>query len=88
MQKNRLWIYIVFFAVLLGGFYYFVFSDYNFSGSKLAVINPSVPDFSFVNQDGKQFSQQNIEDKVYVAAYFLTTCKGICPKLNTNMRTV
>lgn len=86
MKKNRLWIYIIFFAILLGGFYYFVFKDYNFSESKLAVINPSVPDFSFINQDGKPFSQKNIEDKVYVAEYFFTTCKGICPKMNTNMR--
>ncbi len=86
MKKNRLWIYIIFFAILLGGFYYFVFKDYNFSESKLAVINSSVPDFSFINQDGKPFSQKNIEDKVYVAEYFFTTCKGICPKMNTNMR--
>lgn len=88
MKKNKLWIYVIFFALLLGGFYFFVFRDYEFSDSKLSVINPSVPDFHFINQDNKPFSQKDVEDKVYVAEYFFTTCKGICPRMNTNMRRV
>ena len=87
-MKHKSWFYIGFFAVLLIVFYLFVFSDYNFSDSKLAVINPSVPDFSFVSQDSQPFTQKNIENKVYVAEYFFTTCKGICPKMNANMRRV
>ncbi|RYF90984.1 MAG: hypothetical protein EOO03_02430, partial [Chitinophagaceae bacterium] len=87
-MKNKLWIYVVFFAVLLGVFYYFFFKDYDFSASKLAVINPLVPEFSFVNQDGKTITQKETDDKVYVAEYFFTTCKGICPKMNANMRRV
>lgn len=87
-MKNKLWIYIGFFAVLLGVFYLFIFRDYDFSASKLAVINPQVPAFRFVNQDGKMISQADTDDKVYVAEYFFTTCKGICPKMNANMRRV
>jgi len=85
---KKIWIYILFFAVLLIGFYAFVFKDYDFSKSNLAVINSEVPAFSFTNQDGKTITQVNTDDKVYVAEYFFTTCKGICPKMNANMRRV
>ena len=33
-------------------------------------------------------SKKNTEGKIYVAEYFFTTCRGICPKMNTNMRRV
>lgn len=87
-MKNKLWIYLGFFAVLLAVFYFFIFRDYDFTASKLAVLNPIVPEFSFVNQDGKMISQRDTDDKVYVAEYFFTTCKGICPKMNANMRRI
>ena len=47
-----------------------------------------IPEFSFTNQDGKTITQKTTADKVYVAEYFFTTCKGICPKMNANMRRV
>ena len=87
-MKNKLWIYVGFFAVLLGVFYLFFFRDYDFSASRLGVINPLVPEFKFVDQDGKILTQSDTDDKVYVAEYFFTTCKGICPKMNANMRRV
>jgi len=83
-----LWIYLGFFALLLFVFYYFIAGEHNFTDSKLAVINPLIPEFSFVNQDGKTITQKTTADKVYVAEYFFTTCKGICPKMNANMRRV
>ena len=87
-MNKKWWLYIGFFLLLLGGFYAFVFNDYDFSASKLKVINAAVPAFSFINQDGKIITQKNTDDKVYVAEYFFTTCKGICPKMNTNMRRI
>ena len=33
-------------------------------------------------------TQKTTADKVYVAEFFFTTCKGICPKMNANMRRV
>lgn len=80
-------IYIGFFIVLTAVFLFFVFQDYDFSKSKLGVIS-QVPDFSFINQDGKKITHNNVEDKVFVAEYFFTTCRGICPKMNANMRRV
>jgi protein SCO1/2 len=47
-----------------------------------------VHDFSFTNQDGKKITQRDVDGKVYVAEYFFTTCKGICPKMNENMKKV
>lgn len=83
-----LWVYIGFFALLLTVFYLAIFRDHKFSDSKLAVINPVIPAFSFINQDGKTITQKSTANKVYVAEYFFTTCKGICPKMNANMRRV
>lgn len=81
-------IYVGFFALLLLGFWWALFKDYDFSKSTLSVINDNVQDFSFINQNGDTITQNSIEDKVYVAEYFFTTCKGICPKMNANMRRV
>jgi protein SCO1/2 len=86
--KNKLWIYLGFFTVLVTLFLYFTFKDYDFNKSDLGVINTEVPEFNFVNQDSVRISQKNTDDKVYVAEYFFTTCKGICPKMNANMRRV
>jgi protein SCO1 len=88
MMNRKLLIYVVFFALLLSGFYLFLFRGYDFSKSNLVVRNDNVEDFSFINQDGKIITQRDVEDKVYVAEYFFTTCKGICPKMNANMRRV
>lgn len=85
---SKTWFYIVFFVVLTGGFLYFSLKDYDFSRSKLAVINAAVPDFSFIDHNGNVVSQKNVEGKVFVSEYFFTTCKGICPKMNANMRRV
>lgn len=87
-MKKKLLIYLVFFALLLAGFYAFIFKDYDFTASKLAILNNNVGTFSFTNQDGKKITEQNTEDKVYVAEYFFTTCAGICPRMNANMRRI
>jgi protein SCO1 len=45
----------------------------------------SVKPFSFVNQDGKTVTDKDYEGKIYVADYFFTTCKSICPKMATEL---
>jgi protein SCO1/2 len=86
-MSKKLWLYVGFFALLLCGFYLMVFSDYDFTKSQLMVRN-NVGEFSFTDQDGKKITERETEGKVYVAEYFFTTCKGICPKMNANMRRV
>jgi protein SCO1/2 len=87
-RNRRILIYVGFFVLLLGAFYLLLFRDYDFSRSNLMVRNDNVQDFSFINQDGKKITEREVEDKVYVVEYFFTTCKGICPKMNANMRRV
>jgi protein SCO1 len=90
MTRRNKWIliYVGFFIVLLGVFYLLLFNDYDFSRSNLQVRNDNVENFSFINQDGKKITERDVEDKVYVAEYFFTTCRGICPMMNANMRRV
>jgi protein SCO1/2 len=59
----------------------------DFEKVKLPVIN-TVQNFSFTRHDGKQVSQVEVKNRVYVAEYFFTTCKGICPKMNKNMKEI
>jgi protein SCO1/2 len=84
-MSRKLIFYIVFFAILVVGFYIVltkVIPDYG--KVKLPVLSTVQP-FAFTNQDGKQVTERNVEGKVYVAEYFFTTCPSICPMLNTNM---
>lgn len=80
--------YISFFVLLMATFLYFVYKDEDLTRSLLPVINADIENFSFINQDGKVVTENNIDGKVYVAEYFFTTCKCICPKMNANMRRV
>lgn len=87
-MKRKAVFYIVFFAVLVVGFF-FVLTRLmpGFNEVKLPVINYVQP-FHFVNQYGDTISEQDLSGRVYVAEYFFTTCKGICPRMNTNMKEV
>ncbi|MBA4276844.1 SCO family protein [Flavobacterium sp.] len=44
-----------------------------------------ISDFSFTNQNGETITQKDYEGKIYVADFFFTTCKSICPKMTTNL---
>jgi protein SCO1/2 len=78
-------IYIVFFIVLITGFYYFLFKGTDNWKVKMPVLSYVQP-FSFTNQDGQKVTEAVYQNKITVVEYFFTTCKGICPKLNTNMK--
>jgi protein SCO1/2 len=88
MMNKKLLLYLGFFVLLFGGYFLYVFSQTDISQSNLPVINNNVQPFSFVNQNGKTITEKEVDGKVYVAEYFFTTCKGICPKMNANMRRV
>lgn len=44
-----------------------------------------ISDFSFINQNGETITQKDYEGKIYVADFFFTTCKTICPMMSDNM---
>ena len=44
--------------------------------------------FSFQNQDNQTITESDVKGKIYVAEYFFTTCKSICPIMNKQMQRV
>lgn len=77
--------YLLFFMVLVLAFYYFLFRGTDNWKSKLPVISYVKP-FRFTTQDNQIYTDRDMLGKVCVVEYFFTTCKGICPKMNGNMR--
>jgi protein SCO1 len=48
-------------------------------------IFPTIPAFSFTNQDGKQVNDSTFNGSIYVADFFFTTCPTICPKMKAEL---
>jgi protein SCO1/2 len=47
-----------------------------------------IQDFQFSDQHNHVFDSKALTGKVYVAEYFFTTCKSICPIMNSQMKRV
>jgi protein SCO1/2 len=45
----------------------------------------TIPSFSFLNQNGKVVDESLVNGKIYVANFFFTKCRNICPKMTNNM---
>ncbi len=87
-MKRKPLIYFAFFVLLFAGFYYGLkLTIPGFGDVKLPVLSYVQP-FSFQDQNNETITQKDVAGKVYVAEYFFTTCKGICPRMNTNMKQV
>lgn len=44
-----------------------------------------IADFQFVDQDSAIVTQETFRDKIYVADFFFTSCRTICPVMKTQM---
>jgi len=87
-KHKKLFGYFLFFIILLLAFWFFLFNGTDVL-SKSSLANRSVVQpFSFPNQDGIQFTNADMKGKVCVVNYFFTSCKGICPRMNNNMKKV
>ncbi len=87
-MSKKGWFYTGFFVTLVFVFYFIMTRVIpGFSQKKIAPISYVRP-FSFTNQDGKTVTEKDVAGKVYVAEYFFTTCKTVCPRMNNNMRLV
>ena len=86
-MSKKLLTYLIFFTLLLAGFLFFTFWGTNYGEVKIPTLG-NVQPFSFINQDNQKVTDANLQGKVTVVEYFFTTCKGICPKLNTNMKDI
>jgi protein SCO1 len=87
MSRKSLF-YIVFFLGLFLVFYFVLTRIIpGYAEKKLPVLSDVQP-FSFTSQEDKTITNKDVAGKVYVAEYFFTTCKGICPKMNTNLKKI
>ena len=48
----------------------------------------TLPSFTFINQDGKKITDADYAGKIYVANFFFTSCKSICPKMTLQMNRI
>ncbi|RYY07264.1 MAG: SCO family protein [Sphingobacteriaceae bacterium] len=48
----------------------------------------TIPPFSFLDQERKTVTENNLKGKIYVADFFFTSCPSICPTMQRNMFTV
>src|SRR4249920_3090969 len=81
MNRKSLF-YILFFAVLFLAFYFMLTRIIpGFGNVKMPVLSYVQP-FFFKDQDGRLITNKD------VAGNFFTTCKGICPKMNNNLKLV
>lgn len=46
---------------------------------------PTIPAFSFINQDNKLVTDKTFDTKIYVADFIFLSCATICPKMNIEM---
>ena len=46
---------------------------------------PTIPAFSFTNQDGKEITGKTFDGGIYIADFFFTTCPTICPKMKAEL---
>ena len=96
MKNRRIPIFLtIFFIVLAACFLYFatnVIDEFEKKKPALPMLgndhNHHVQPFSFINQDGITITEQTTKGKICVVEYFFATCKGICPKMNENMRII
>ncbi len=47
-----------------------------------------VPPFKYLNQEGIEITEKDVEGKVYVADFFFTSCPTICPRVKANMKKI
>lgn len=87
MSKKRIF-YIGFFLVLVVGFYFALTALVPELGKKRIPPVSYVRPFAFKNQDGQTITEKDVAGKVYVAEYFFTTCKSVCPIMNNYMKKV
>ncbi len=61
-----------------------------------SIVNTTDPDrtphfiqpYTLINQDGKLFSDADVNNKIYVADFFFTSCTSACPKMTKNLTLV
>jgi len=63
-----------------------IFGEREFNGQDTTY--HTIAHFSFVDQDSAAVTNNTFKDKIYVADFFFTTCRTICPIMKTQMKRV
>lgn len=48
----------------------------------------TVPQFHLIDQSGKQYRSDELAERIWVAAFFFTTCNGPCPRMNAQLKKI
>ena len=48
----------------------------------------SIPSFSFTDQEGRTVTSKTLQNKIYIASFFFTSCPGICPTIRSKLSRV
>lgn len=87
MKRKRIF-YFAFFALLFVAFLWVMTLVIpGFANPTIPPISRVTP-FNFVTQDSTAFTEKDIKGKVTAVEFFFTTCRGICPRMNNNLRVV
>ena len=78
-------IYIILVTLISMGFFANWVIDKAQSSIDIPVVK-EVPRFSFTNQNGEKFSNNNFRDKVTILNFIFTSCTGPCPLMTSNMQ--
>jgi protein SCO1/2 len=87
-MSKKIWFYTLFFITLIIVFYFMLTQIIPGYGKVGLPQLSKVQTFSFLDQNGDRITNKDVEGKVYLAEFFFTTCPGICPKMNTNLRPI
>jgi protein SCO1 len=87
-MSKKIWFYSLFFLTLILGFYFMLTKIIPGYGKVGLPRLSKVQEFSFLDQYGNRLTNKDVQGKVYLAEFFFTTCPGICPKMNSNLRPV
>lgn len=49
-------------------------------------IYPTIPAFTYINQDSVRIKSSDMKGKIWVADFFFSTCPTICPTMTTQMK--
>jgi protein SCO1/2 len=93
MVNNRVAKFVIFLAVISGLLFAScaekkeaalpIFGEKEVQGND--TIYHTIADFKFVDQDSAFVTNDTFKDKIYVADFFFTSCRTICPIMKTQM---
>jgi protein SCO1/2 len=86
-MRKKIIIYGGSLIILVGVFLVAVFAGTNNWKSKSPIISYVKP-FAFTTQDKKIFTQKDMAGKVCAVNFFFTSCHGVCPVMNNNLKVI